>query len=189
MKVSPRYKMPLKRRSQKKTNYKRRLGLLLSGKPRLVVRKSLRHMKAQLVKYERAGDKVLVSATTHDLENFGWKGSTSNITSAYLLGFLIGTKAVKKKAKEAVFDIGLQRSLAGTRIYATLKGAVDAGMEIPCSEDIFPSEERIAGKHIESYGKALKEKDPQKFKSVFTKSNPEQVPKMFESVKAKISKG
>ena len=188
MKISPKYKMPFKRRYKKKTNYRRRLALLLSGKPRLVVRRSLNHMMAQVVKYERDGDKVLASATTKELEKFGWKGSTSNIPASYLLGLLIGKKAVKAKVKEVVLDMGLQNNQAGSRIYATLKGAVDAGLKIPHSEDIYPSEERIKGDHIANYGEALKKADPKKFKIVFTKTKPGDIPKMFETAKAKINK-
>jgi large subunit ribosomal protein L18 len=189
MKISPKYKMPFKRRFEKKTNYNKRLALLKSGKPRLVLRKSLKHMKPQVIKYERDGDKVLVSATTQELEKFGWKGSVSNTPSAYLLGLLIGKKAVKKKIKEVVLDIGLQTNLAGTRIYAALKGVVDAGLKLPHSDDVYPSESRIKGEHIAKYGKSLKESDPKKFKIVFTKTKPDNIPKMFETVKAKIEKG
>lgn len=189
MKISPKYKMPFKRRLEKKTNYKKRLALVMSGKPRLVIRRSLKHMKAQVVKYERDGDKVLASATTEELSKLGWKGSTSNIPASYLLGLLIGKKAVKKKIKSAVLDIGTQKSVKGSRIYATLKGAVDGGMEIPHSEEIYPPEERIAGQHIENYAKVLKGSDPKKFKSVFTKTKPDGISKMFESVKSKIDKG
>jgi large subunit ribosomal protein L18 len=38
----PTYKMPFRRRREGKTNYTKRLKLLLSRKPRLVVRKSLK---------------------------------------------------------------------------------------------------------------------------------------------------
>ncbi len=45
-------------------------------------------------------------------------------------------------------DIGLQTPQKGAKIFASLKGIVDAGVEIPHSEDILPSEERIRGEHI-----------------------------------------
>jgi large subunit ribosomal protein L18 len=189
MKISPRYKMPFSRRVKKKTNYKRRLGMLYSGEPRLVVRRSSKHMKAQIIIYERDGDKVLANATTQELEALGWKGSTSNIPAAYLVGLLIGKKAAKKKVSSAILDIGLQRNISGSKIYAALKGAVDAGLEIPHDAEIFPSEDRISGKHIANYAKTLKEADSKKFKVVFTKTKPDETPKMFESVKSKIMKG
>lgn len=189
MKIGPKYKMPFNRRYKKKTNYKKRLALVLSGKPRLVIRRSLKHMKAQIIKYEKDGDKVLVSATTQELEKLGWKGSTSNIPSAYLLGLLVAKKAKKKKVKSVVFDMGLQQSTKGSRLYSTLKGVVDGGLDVPHSEEIFPSDERISGQHIADYGKKMKADDPKKFKIAFTKTKPDETQKMFDSVKSKISKG
>ena len=45
---------------------------------------------------------------------------------------------------------------SGNRAYAALKGMVDAGMEIPHSEEVLPSEERINGEHIgEGIAKAV----------------------------------
>jgi len=41
----------------------------------------------------------------------------------------------------------------GSRIFACLKGVVDAGISIPFSEDILPSKERISGQHIAQYRK------------------------------------
>ena len=38
--------------------------------------------------------------------------------------------------------------IKGSRIYAALKGILDAGLNIPHSDGIFPNEERIKGKHI-----------------------------------------
>lgn len=34
-----------------------------------------------------------------------------------------------------------------------MKGAVDSGLEIPHSKEIFPSEDRLTGKHIDKYRK------------------------------------
>ena len=34
-------------------------------------------------------------------------------------------------------------------MFAALKGMVDGGLEVPHSEDIFPSEERLSGEHID----------------------------------------
>jgi len=168
--------MPFKRRFEKKTNYKKRLGLLLSGKPRLVIRRSLTHTKVQIIKYEPKGDKTIVSATTQELEKMGWKYSTSNIPAAYLVGLLIGKRAKKKKLKSLVLDIGLQRSVKGSRIYATVKGAIDAGLEIPCSEEVFPSEERLRGEHIVKFSKEVGDVH----KIQFSKVKPDNMVKDFE---------
>lgn len=185
MKIGPRYKLPFKRRFEKKTNYKRRLGLLLSNKPRLIIRKSLKHTKTQIVKYEPAGDKTLVSANTQELEKLGWKYSTSNLPASYLTGLLIGQKAKKKKIKDAVIDFGVQRTIKGSRLYATVKGAIDAGMQIPCSEGVLPSEERIRGENIVKYSKEKGDT----YKTQFSKVKPDNMAKDFEKIKEKIMKG
>jgi len=47
-------------------------------------------------------------------------------------------------------DIGLQSSNK-SRFFAALKGAVDAGLKVPHSNEIFPDEDRIRGLHIKAY--------------------------------------
>ena len=138
-----------RRRKEGKTDYRQRLGLLLSQKPRVVVRKSLKHMIVQLVSPSEQGDVTLVSAISSELKKFGLK-STGNTPAAYLTGLLFGLRATKV-AKEAVLDIGLQTSSPGSKIYAALKGMIDAGMSIPHDPVMFPSEERIRGEHIAEY--------------------------------------
>ncbi|MDI6858870.1 MAG: 50S ribosomal protein L18 [Methanocellales archaeon] len=138
-----------RRRKEGKTDYRQRLRLLLSQKPRVVVRKSLKHMIVQLVSPSEQGDVTLVSAISSELKKFGLK-RTGNIPAAYLTGLLFGLRATKV-AKEAVLDIGLQTSSPGSKIYAALKGMIDAGMSIPHDPVMFPSEERIRGEHIAEY--------------------------------------
>lgn len=188
MKMGPKYKLPFKRRLKKQTNYKRRLGLLISKKPRLILRKSLKYMRAQIVDFDPKGDKVLVSASSQDLKRFGWSGSTSNIPTAYLTGLLVGRKALKREIKSVVLDIGLQPSVKGSKIYAVLKGAIDAGLTIPNSPDILPSDGRIKGKHIVDYAQKLKKEDKKRYKKQFSKTVPEKIPELFEEVKSNIIK-
>ena len=133
-----------RRKQSAKTDYKKRLALLKSKSLRLVVRKSNKHMLAQLVKYGNKGDIVLKTVTSEHLKNYGWDQSTGNISAAYLVGLLIGKES---KGKEAVLDLGLQTPKSGSRLFAVLKGAVDGGLKIKCSEEVFPPEERIIGKH------------------------------------------
>jgi large subunit ribosomal protein L18 len=61
---------------------------------------------------------------------------------------LAGKKALSAGVSSAVLDIGLAAPTKGSRVFATLKGMVDAGLDIPYSEDVVPSEERIRGEHI-----------------------------------------
>jgi large subunit ribosomal protein L18 len=81
------------------------------------------------------------------LKKIGWT-KTGNVPAAYLTGLLAGKKAKEKNVTEAVLDLGLQTSTKGSRIYAALKGVLDAGINVPHSKDILPSEDRIIGKHI-----------------------------------------
>jgi len=145
--------VPYRRKRENKTDYKARLSLIKSQKARFVVRKSMKHMIIQIVSYNPSGDKVLATITTSNLKKMGWKHSTSNIPSAYLAGMIAGKKAKELKITEGVLDIGLAPSIKGSRLYAALKGLVDAGIAIPSSEKIFPSEERLSGKHIADFRK------------------------------------
>ena len=147
-KLSPRYRMPFRRRREGKTNYKKRLKLLYSKKPRLVFRKSLKYIYAQVIRYEPAGDKTVVGLSSKVLKKFGWNYACDNTPAAYLTGLLIGKKAIEKGIKEVVLDIGLYHSTKGGRAYALAKGAIEAGLSLPVDERMFPSEERIKGKHI-----------------------------------------
>jgi len=143
-------RMHHKRRRLQKTDFKKRLGLLKSGKPRLVIRKSLENIRVQFIGFSAGGDKTTASAFSAELGKLGWKSGLGNLPAAYLTGLLAGTRAKKAGISEAVFDLGLQTSTKGSRIYASLKGVVDAGLSVPHSEEILPSEERISGKHIQS---------------------------------------
>ncbi len=148
MKLSPTYRMPFKRRRLGKTDYQKRLRLLSSGKPRLVVRKSLKYITAQIIGFDKKGDKVLFGVTSKELKKFGWNLACDNLPAAYLTGLLVGKKALEKKINEVILDSGLYASTKGNRIYSLSKGAIDAGLKLPISEDILPSEDRIKGKHI-----------------------------------------
>ncbi|MEF8878919.1 MAG: 50S ribosomal protein L18 [Candidatus Thermoplasmatota archaeon] len=145
----PRYPVKPRRRREGRTDYHKRLNLLKSGKPRLVVRKSLNHMRAQFIIYDEKGDNVVASGFSKELENnMGWKYSTSSTPAAYLTGLLAGKRALDQGIKECVLDIGRYRPVTGSRIFAVLKGALDAGVECPHGEEKLPAEERILGEHM-----------------------------------------
>ncbi len=145
----PRYKVARRRRRECKTDYRRRINLLRSGLPRAVVRKSLRNLRIQLIDYAPKGDRVLASAEASELEKYGWKGAASNIPAAYLTGFLAGKRAINAGVERAVLDIGLHTPTKGAKIFASLKGLLDAGIEIPHGEEVLPPEGRIMGEHID----------------------------------------
>jgi len=185
--------VPHRRRRELKTDYRHRLRLLKSGLPRLVVRKSLNSLLCQLVEYQATGDRCMVASDTKDLKKFGWLANTGNIPAAYLAGLLCGILAKKKKINEAVLDIGLYRSTPGSRVYAALRGAVDAGLSVSHSDEILPSDDRTNGTHVASYAAWLKRENPPEYKSRFSsylksKITPESMPALFNEVKDKILK-
>src|SRR5512136_1133526 len=153
MATGSRYFVPFRRRREGKTDYYKRTRLVVADAPRMVVRKTNRHIIIQLVTAELDGDRTLVSANSAELETFGYKGSTSNTPAAYLTGMLFAVKAKKAQQESAVLDIGLNRATPGARVFAALKGAVDAGLDIPYGEEILPSEDRLKGEHIAAYNK------------------------------------
>ena len=140
-----------KRRSTGQTDYHRRLKLLRGGTPRAVVRITNTQIICPLVSYQSEGDQVISAADGKSLRSkYAWpsKASTKSVPAAYCTGYALAKQVQKSGHDEAVLDIGLAASTPGNRVFAALKGMVDGGLWVPHSEDIFPSEERIAGAHI-----------------------------------------
>jgi large subunit ribosomal protein L18 len=147
-KFGPTYKVPFRRRREYKTNYRYRLKLLKSDLPRAVVRKSLKHTIVQFIRFDSKGDQIIASASSTELKKFGWKGATSNLPTAYLTGLLAGKRALEHKVNTAILDIGLHAPIKGSKVFASLQGILDAGVDVPHGDEILPDEERVAGKHI-----------------------------------------
>ena len=141
-------RMPYRRRREGKTDYFRRLRLLKSNEPRAVIRVTLRNATVQFVEYHPEGDRVLASANGTDLKKLGWSHSCSNLTAVYLTGLLAGKRAAQSEVETAVLDIGLKVPSKGAKVFASLKGMLDAGIDIPHGEEQFPSDDRIEGAHI-----------------------------------------
>lgn len=135
-----------RRRTESKTDYKARLALLKSNKPRLVIRKTNRYIIAQIVESENALDKTISSFNSKELIEKGWpknkSGSLKSLPAAYLTGFFLIAQP-KQKIKEAVLDIGLQRNTPKSRIYSALKGAIDAGLKISYNAKSLPEMEQL----------------------------------------------
>ena len=47
-----------------------------------------------------------------------------------------------------IMDVGLHPPIRGSKLYAALKGAVDAGLEVPHIPEVLPDESRTSGEHI-----------------------------------------
>jgi large subunit ribosomal protein L18 len=149
--TGPHYKVPFRRRREGRTNYHVRYKLILSRKPRVVVRKSNNNMLLQLVQAEQIGDKTLLSVSSSALKDFGFDQHKGNLPAAYLTGLLFGKKMLAAGINDAILDIGLHASTKGSRIYAALKGVIDAGVDIPHNPEIFPTDERVRGEHIKEH--------------------------------------
>jgi len=183
-----------RRRRQQRTDYRARRTMILSDLPRLVVRSSLKNLGAQLVEASSEGDRVLTAAGSRDLETYGWRASRGNLPAAYLTGYLLGKKAQAAGVKEAILDIGLKGTTSGSRIFAALKGALDAGLSIPCNEEIVPSKGRMRGEHIAAYAKQLVEKDPALYKRTFSEYlsknlKPEELALYLDQARERINSG
>lgn len=188
-----RYKVRFRRRREGKTNYYKRREMIKSGLPRLVVRRTNRYIIAQVVVPRVMGDEIIVSATSKELAGFGWKGGLKNTSSAYLVGLIVGYKALLKGVKKVILDIGLHRPIKGARVFAVLKGALDAGLEVPPhgEEVLPPDEDRISGKHIAEYVEKLKGENEALYKTRFSQYlakglDPVDLPKHFEEVRDRI---
>lgn len=189
MATGPRYVVKPKRRRNLITNYRRRMKMLEGRIPRVVVRISNKNIRAQLIEYTQKGDNTLVSATSANLVKYGWNAGGSNASAAYLTGFLCGSQAVKAGIKKAILDMGLKRPVPGSNIFATLKGVIDAGLEV-ASNAKYPTEQRLSGQHIAEYAAKLKS-DKQAYARQFSgylKKNidPEKIPDLFNATKDKI---
>jgi large subunit ribosomal protein L18 len=185
-----RYRVALRRRREGKTDYQARKALVLSGRPRLVARNSLKNASAQIILAKPVGDVVLAAAHSRELKKYGWKAPTGNAPAAYLTGFLCGLKAKAKGVSEAILDIGLVAPTKGSKLFALLSGVVDAGVPVPHDEAKIV-EAMVKGEHIAKYGKSLgagSEVYSAKFsKYLAEKLSPEKLPEHLATVKAEIA--
>ncbi|PFH57287.1 hypothetical protein XA68_15257 [Ophiocordyceps unilateralis] len=170
-----RYQTKYKRRRQGKTDYYARKRLITQAKNkynapkhRLVVRFTNKDIIMQIVTSEINGDKILVSAYSHELKAYGIKHGLTNWAAAYATGLLIARRVLSKlgldehfagveepdgeftlteaaetddgerRPFKAFLDVGLARTSTGARVFGAMKGASDGGILIPHSEKRFP---------------------------------------------------
>jgi large subunit ribosomal protein L18 len=178
--------IPYRRRREQKTNYDKRLKLLLSDTPRLVVRITGNRIIGQLTKFSPQGDLVLCAVDSSILKKYGWHYSAKNLPAAYLTGLLLGKAALGKDINQAILDVGLRTPFKKGKIYAFLKGVIDAGLNVPCDENIFPTEKHLTGNHVIACAKGVKSE--QQFSAYRSLNhNPENLPKVFGEVKSKLA--
>jgi large subunit ribosomal protein L18 len=152
-----------RRRIENRTNYTKRKKLLESEVPRIVLRKSNKYITLQLVESESAQDRVLESAFSKELLDYGWPeariGSLKSLPAAYLSGFLFGKKleAKKIKLKKSVIDTGLIRNTKGSKIYSALLGLKDSGANINLGQEVIPEQKRIVNDKVANFFEKVKE--------------------------------
>lgn len=165
--------------------------MVVSRKARLIIRITNKRVVAQFARSAPDGDKIIAAANSGQLSGYGWKGAKTNTSAAYLTGLLAGKKAKEAGLSEAILDMGLRTRSKGARVFAALKGAVDAGVNIPHDKEVLPKPERIGGEHVAVYAKELAQSSEayqRQFSSYLkAKSRPEELPSMFNAALKAIS--
>jgi len=178
-------------------------------KYRLVVRFTNRDVIAQMVRAKIEGDHVYAAAYGHELTKYGIPVGHSNYASAYAVGLLLARRTLHKfgladkyqgqtqvngedynvepiadgpRPLRAVLDTGLKRTSTGSRVFATLKGAVDGGIDIPHSVSRYVGydgegkklkaevlRQHIFGAHVAEHMRQLKDDDAATFERKFSR--------------------
>ena len=183
------YTAVLRRNRQNRTNYRKRLAVLIGRRSFVSITISNQNVLAQVLKPLAMGDSVVAAVRSIELLKYGWKGSMNSIPTCYLTGLLLGKRTLEKGMNNLVLYTG--KGSFTSRIAACLKGIIDAGVSMPVSEGSLPKIERVNGGHIAQYAKLLK-KDESKYNSQFssllkTDCVPENYPHYFEEVRIRIT--
>jgi large subunit ribosomal protein L18 len=167
---------------------------VVGNKPIFAVRVSNKYVYGQVFIPSPTGDQTLCAVSTKELsQKHQWKGSNKNIPASYLLGYLLGKKALAKNIKEANVYSGIGRFVHGSRFASAIGGARDAGLNLGVAEEALPSRERTSGAHISAYAHKLSEEDHKTFEKKFSKAkstgfDPADYSKHFETIKDQLGK-
>jgi len=176
-------------------------------KYRLVVRITNKDIIAQITYARLVGDVVISAAYSHELPRYGITVGLTNYAAAYCTGLLIGRRILQKFGLDSMYegqvevdgeyfeedadsgekasfrcylDTGLARTSTGARIFGVLKGAADAGLDIPHSPKRFPGfsdgnldasvhKKHIMGGHVAEYMDSLEEENEEAYKRQFSR--------------------
>jgi len=200
-------------------------------KYRMIVRFTNKDIICQIAYARIEGDVIVGAAYSHELPRYGVKVGLTNYAAAYCTGLLLGRRILEKFKLDTVYqgqtevtgeqfqvesvdgqpgafrcflDVGLARTTTGARIFGALKGAVDAGLDIPHGVKRFPGydseskefhadvhRKHILGQHIADYMRLLQQDDEEAFKkqfSAFIKNGitPDVVEDMYKKTHAAI---
>jgi large subunit ribosomal protein L18 len=160
------YVHTLKRIRTHKTSYRKRQALLISKQDFVTIKVTNQNVIAQVLKPEIRGDIVRVSTHSRELRRYGWKGSLNSLPACFLVGLVLGRKALEKGVDKAILYIGNKPFTS--RIAACMKGIVQAGINIPISSESYPTEHRLNGQHIAEYALKIKTEDINKYNRYFS---------------------
>lgn len=177
-------------------------------KYRMIVRFTNKDIVCQIAYARIEGDVIVCAAYAHELPKYGIKVGLTNYSAAYCTGLLLGRRILKKFNLDGVYagveevtgeqyqvesldgqpgafrcylDVGLARTTTGARVFGALKGAVDAGLDIPHGVKRFPGydseskefhadvhRKHILGQHVADYMRLLQQDDEEAYKRQFS---------------------
>jgi len=177
-------------------------------KYRMIVRFTNIDIICQIAYARIEGDVIVCAAYSHELPRYGVKVGLTNYSAAYCTGLLLGRRILEKFKLDTIYqgqtevtgeqfqvesvdgqpgafrcflDVGLARTTTGARVFGALKGAVDAGLDIPHGVKRFPGydgeskefhadihRKHILGQHIADYMRLLQQDDDEAFKKQFS---------------------
>lgn len=108
--------------ARKRRSLKAKHVINLSGKPRLVIFRSINHIYCQIVKPSLKGDVVLAQASTAE-KGLRGQNAAPKVDQAKAIGKLIAERAVKKDISEIAFDRN------GFKYHGRVKALADAARE------------------------------------------------------------
>jgi len=204
-------------------------------KYRLICRITNKKVICQIAYATIQGDKILCQATSKELSRYGMPCGHTNYAACYATGLLIARRALdivgladaitgveecdaeefhveeqdsERRPFKCILDVGLIRTIPGSRVFGILKGAVDGGLHVPHSVKNFPGFtsadkgeqytydasahlERIIGTHVQEFMENLQEEDPERYKVAFAKFiendiEPEGLTDLYKEVHGKI---
>jgi len=200
-------------------------------KYRLIVRFTNKDITCQIAYARIEGDVIVGAAYSHELPRYGVKVGLTNYAAAYSTGLLLGRRILEKFHLDTIYqgqtevtgeqfqvesvdgqpgafrcflDVGLARTTTGARIFGALKGAVDAGLDIPHGVKRFPGydneskefhadihRKHIMGQHVADYMRLLQQDDDEAFKKQFAQFikngiTPEMIEEMYKKAHAAI---
>ncbi|MGC8558487.1 MAG: 50S ribosomal protein L18 [Nitrososphaeria archaeon] len=181
--------MIFRRRKEFKTDYRRRKKVILSKMPFIYAFESNRYVWAQVNIPTKQGDRTVAQANSKDIIKGGWQFSGKNYPAFYLVGLLLGKRAVGAGLKEVILYTGLKAFRKDSKLMALVKGATEGGLIVRVDQSVFPSDELISGKGIANYALKLKEANYTGLQFSKVGGKFDNMDAIFNDVKEKVLKG